>query len=781
MKHGRMPSLSSLMSFGIWAGAAVPIVTGIFWLIVWGAGRAHGLSAAGTIVMKTNMAAAQVVAGAALAMLAGRGVKLGRRWPGLILAGLVLLTGAITLSQYLFGWDAGIDQLLATEPPGAPATTSPNRMGPPGSTSLVLAGCGLLALGVGAHSLSAAFAIGLGVVNLTPMVGYLCGIRELYSQPGVTGVAWSTVTGFLCLGMGLLFSSSKADAVAVLSREDPGGAQFRRYLPAVIGLPLVLGFLTALGQRRGLYDPAFGSGLLIILLILALGGLSWRSANRLSRAAAAEARSRAELAEQREWLRVTLQSIGDAVITCDTDGRVTFLNEVAAALTGWKREEALGQPLQRVFRITNERNDQPTFDPVARVLQEKKTLALTNHTALLTRDGHTVPIEDSAAPILGEDHVLRGAVLVFHDVTERRRAEQLVESTALFPAENPFPVLRLSSQGILLYANPASAELLRQWQCQIGQMPPEEVCGAARRAIDTRERQELDVSCDGRDLSLVVAPARDRDYVNIYGRDMTERNRAQAALADARDQLAQANQALELKVEERTARLRETIADLEQFSYSIAHDLRAPLRSMSSFSSILLEDYGSRLDSEGREYLRRIESAASRMDELIRDVLTYSRVVRSDLTLVPVDLDHLVREVIDQYPQFSADRVEITMQTPLAAVAGSPALLTQCVSNYLDNAAKFVPPGVKPNVKVWTESSDGWVRFCVQDNGIGIEATHLDRIWRIFERVHDPQQFEGTGIGLSIVKRAIERMGGQVGVQSIPGNGSTFWFQLSPG
>jgi signal transduction histidine kinase len=234
-------------------------------------------------------------------------------------------------------------------------------------------------------------------------------------------------------------------------------------------------------------------------------------------------------------------------------------------------------------------------------------------------------------------------------------------------------------------------------------------------------------------------------------------------------------------VQERTAKLRETVADLEQFSYSIAHDLRAPLRTMCSFSSILLEDADRKFDAEALDYLRRIAAAAQRMDRLIQDVLNYSRVVRAEVNCLPTDLEHLINEVIEHYPQLAEHRAAIAIRRPLLPVLGNPVLLLQSISNFLENAVKFVPAGVQPKISVWTEERSGYVRFCVQDNGLGIDPLQVDRIWRLFERGPGQMQYTGTGIGLSLVKRAVERMGGTVGVETTLGQGSLFWFELARG
>src|SRR5262249_52357348 len=153
---------------------------------------------------------------------------------------------------------------------------------------------------------------------------------------------------------------------------------------------------------------------------------------------------------------------------------------------------------------------------------------------------------------------------------------------------------------------------------------------------------------------------------------------------------------LEQTVADRTARLRDTIGELEAFSYSIAHDMRAPLRAMQGFGNILAEQYASALDDTGQKYVARITSAAERMDRLIQDVLNYSKIVRGNAVLGPVDLENLVRDILDPYPDFQPPRVGVVVQPPLPTVRGNTASLTQVISNLLGNAVKFVGPGIKP-------------------------------------------------------------------------------------
>jgi PAS domain S-box-containing protein len=288
---------------------------------------------------------------------------------------------------------------------------------------------------------------------------------------------------------------------------------------------------------------------------------------------------------------------------------------------------------------------------------------------------------------------------------------------------------------------------------------------------------------DGRllDISLTISPVRDATGrivgASKIARDISERKRTEKALAEAQQKLARLNAELEQRVEEKTASLREAVAQMEEFSYTISHDLRAPLRGMQVYSEALLEDYGGALDGEARHCLGRIAENAQRLDRMVRDVLTFSRISRSELRMENVSLDRLVRELLPHYPALQPGHAEVEV-APLHAVRGHEPSVTQIVSNLLTNAVKFVAPGVKPHIRVWTEPTDRFVRLFIRDNGIGIPPERQSRLFRMFERAHPELAYEGTGVGLAIVRKAATRMGGDVGLISQGVGGSTFWVQL---
>lgn len=275
---------------------------------------------------------------------------------------------------------------------------------------------------------------------------------------------------------------------------------------------------------------------------------------------------------------------------------------------------------------------------------------------------------------------------------------------------------------------------------------------------------------------------------------------------------------LEAKVAERTGRLHETIAQLESFSYTVAHDLRAPIRSLKGYCEILLSEY--KLPNEGHLILERLQRASNRLDTLTRDLLRFSKITREEIHLEPVDIAELVQDIRLLMPALQDDM--LTVQPPLEKVWAQRTLLQQSLSNLFDNALKFVPAGVRPRIVVrcarrpggqkgagaaggtafnpatrrgesgtpfpgtGANQSSAWadaearVQIWVEDNGIGIPPEAHEKIFGIFERVSGVEHIEGTGIGLAIVARAMEQMGGACGVESAPGSGSRFWLELAP-
>lgn len=248
-------------------------------------------------------------------------------------------------------------------------------------------------------------------------------------------------------------------------------------------------------------------------------------------------------------------------------------------------------------------------------------------------------------------------------------------------------------------------------------------------------------------------------------------------LVQARATTEERRRELQRLVDERTASLHQAIAQMEEFSYAVSHDLRAPLRAIQGYAQVVIEDCGDRLTPRCRRHIERILAAGVRMDRLTLDVLSYGRIAREPAPLAAVSLDRLAGEVAERHASLHPG-AEVTVERPLLPVRANESLLAQVVLNLLANALKFAAEDRPPRVRIWTEPRGAEVRLWCEDNGIGIRPEHQARIWGVFERIHPPERFEGTGIGLAIVRKAVERMGGVVGVESDGHNGSRFWVQL---
>lgn len=273
-------------------------------------------------------------------------------------------------------------------------------------------------------------------------------------------------------------------------------------------------------------------------------------------------------------------------------------------------------------------------------------------------------------------------------------------------------------------------------------------------------------------VSLVREPDGSPKYFISVIQDIGDRKKAEF-------ELQHLNETLEQRIEQRTAQLTEINQELEAFTYTVSHDLRAPLRIMQGFSQALEEDYGDRLDEVATSYIQNISESAVQMDDLIHDLLSYSRLSRTQIELRPTDLHEVIETALQQLSATIEEKQAIIeVQAHLPAVIAHRATLVQVVVNLISNGMKFVEQGIQPVLKISAQVEKDSLRLTFEDNGIGIAEKYHDRIFGVFERLHGIEAFPGTGIGLAIVRKGIDRMGGKVGLASKLGQGSHFWVSL---
>jgi PAS domain S-box-containing protein len=310
-----------------------------------------------------------------------------------------------------------------------------------------------------------------------------------------------------------------------------------------------------------------------------------------------------------------------------------------------------------------------------------------------------------------------------------------------------------------------------------------EIIGRIRRGERIEHFETRRVRKDGRmvEISLTVSPIR-----NVAGevigaskiaRDITERKLVERMLDEAQQQLRMHASELEQRVNERTRDLQKSIAELESFSYSLTHDLRAPLRAVRSYLEIFLEEHGDKVEAGGTAMLQKSIAAARRMDDMVVELLSFTRMSHEAMPVESSDIEAIVALVRQDRPELQMPSAEIIVVSPMPRVMGNRASLVQCLGNLLGNAVKFVAPGVKPQIRVYAEVTQGMVRVVVEDNGIGIDTEDQEQLFRMFHRLHG-SEYAGSGMGLAIVRKAAERMGGSAGLESNGNNGSRFWLQL---
>jgi len=512
-------------------------------------------------------------------------------------------------------------------------------------------------------------------------------------------------------------------------------------------------------------------------------------------------RSPPEPAELDGWSGAIVSGSHDAIISTDPQGVIATWNPAAQKLYGYSASEAIGKPIALILPPDRAGEEAQLFERL-RLGGE----VVHFDTIRRRKDGGHVEISLTVSPVRDGDGNLIGASGIAQDITERKRAEGVVQKSEQH-LRNVLNTLFsfvgvLAPDGTLLEVNRSALQVSgvafddvykkKFWDCfwwSYSTDIQEKIRRAVERAAaGEASRFDVDALLTGNrflPIDFMIAPMRDPrgqiTHLIPSATDLSERKRAEEALREAQAKLRQHADVLETTVAERTAQLRQSNEELEAFSYSLSHDMRAPLRAIQGYSGMVLEDCGQALSPDGKELLKKIRGSAARMDRLVQDVLALAQLAQEPISCETISVEKLISEIVSERPELQAPRAEIIIERPLLAVSAHEASLTQCLTNLLDNAVKFVKSGVTPRVRIRTESAGDLVKVWIEDNGIGIDSKGQSRMFQIFTRLHAITEYQGSGLGLAIVRKAVERMGGHAGVESKPGKGSRFWIQLPRG
>lgn len=524
--------------------------------------------------------------------------------------------------------------------------------------------------------------------------------------------------------------------------------------------------------------------LVAVVTIAILAFASWSYANKEMERLQQEEKIR--LSEAR--FRTLLDSAPDAIVIVDREGRIDMVNNQTENWFGYNRDELIGEPVEilvperfRQIHVSyrNHFNAHPGTRPMG------ANADLTGR----RKDGSEFPVEISLSPSSFADEPWVTAIV--RDISARKEIEaarlQAQNRLSELVSNLPVGVFRIMGNDIShfrevnpamvdIFAAQSAEELMGQklqslfYEAKDWMIYQEHVKGKFRmHTLDLHFRK-----LNGEDFfgSLTIAAKRAGDDLVLDGilEDITERKIQSEHI-----------QTLNAHLENRSTELEIINRELESFSYSVSHDLRAPLRAMDGFSSTLLTDYGNKLDDRGRDRLLRVRSAAQKMANLIDDLLNLSRVSRTELAWEDVDLSELAQAVCAELRQSSAQRAVSVHITPGLQTQGDRRLLGIVLNNLLNNAWKFTAQKNPAVIEVGREELEGEPVFFVRDNGAGFDMAYAGKLFGAFQRLHDAGEFPGTGIGLATVQRVIHKHGGRIWAESAVDAGATFYFTIKNG
>lgn len=791
------PARAPRMPLPAWC-AAIAIAVGLLVLVGWAADlETLKRISPGLVAMNPATAVLFVLAGASLWLQRphATGVTTGharaRHRIARLLAGLVMVTAALKLGGVLLGWGPGVDQWLFADKLAGAEGGQPNRMAPNTALSFLLLGLALATLDVTTRRgrrPAELLASVVFVLSLLALTGYA------YQVPEFTGVAnfipmkLHTAAVLLTLAVGVFVARPGSGMMAVIAGPSLGGVMARRLLPGIVLAMLALGWLRLEGERRGFYVTGLAVALYTVIIIMVFGMLIWWGAKSLHRADAERSRLAAQQRDSEAQVRLLLDSTAEAIYGIDAEGHCTFVNPACVRMLGYADSQALlGKDMHALIHYARPGGTPyPVAEcPIYQAIRTDTPVHVDDE-VLWRADGSSFAAEYWSHPMRRDDKPV-GAVVTFLDITARKQAEtQLLESearTRAILAAAMDAIIIIDASGTIESLNAAAEKLFGYTVLEmVGQnvkmLMPEpyktehdgylhnytatgvsKIIGIGREVTGLRKNGQTFPM----DLAVSEVQTGGRRLFTGIVRDITARKQAETSI-----------QALNAELLVNAEQLQQSNRELEAFSYSISHDLRAPLRHIDGYARMLQEDAGELLDPDMRRYLDTISDSARQMGALIDDLLAFSRLGRKPVERTEVDMYALVERVVHEVG--GDGRVSVGT---LPTVHADPALLRQVWVNLLSNALKYsAPRGDAARIEVSGECADGVARYRVRDNGVGFDMRYADKLFGVFQRLHSQDEFEGTGVGLAIVQRIVTRHGGTIGAQAEPGRGATFTFEL---
>ena len=726
--------------------------------------------------MKGNTAIAFVLCGVSLWMYSIGGENISKISFGMLCALIVTMLSALTLSQDIFSWNSGIDQMFFDD---TGISNTPGRMSPVTSFSFLLISIALVQIRRKSsliQIIDQSLSLVTLLLSLLALVGYLYNVQSLYHVGPYSSVALHTAFSFAVLSIGVLCARTDRGLMAIFAGDNLGSIVLRRLLPYTTLFPIGIGWIRLWGEYQGLYNLEFGLSLMAISSVVVLTIVLVRNAAILNKIEINRKKTQSRLEKATEELDL-YNNAPCGYHSLDLDGTFIQINETELRWLQYSRDELIEK--KKMADLIMPKN-QERFERLFDRFKETGTIG-DFELELVRKDGSVMPVMFNALVIRNPDGGYVKSHFTLFDLTEQKEYQRsILEGNARFSkAFHSSPigmvisrlpqgdfidvnekflkifgfqrndVVGKSSLDLNLYAHPEERARAREMLVQNGM-------------IDQFDAQMLTKSGSILDtiFSAVIVELNGVRHVISMIVDITDRKKAETALLDQTRKVEAANR------------------ELESFSYSISHDLKAPLRGIHGFADLLIRHARHTLDEKGLHYLDVISDSAKQMGILVNELLEFSRMGRKEMLKSKVRLDDIARRVIEILSHETAGRnIEWKLDT-LPEVEADPSMMRLVFQNLLGNAVKYTRIRENAEIEIGSTMESEEVIVHIRDNGVGFDMEYGDKLFGVFQRLHRAEEFEGTGIGLANVRRIIERHNGRTWALGEVGKGAVFYFSL---
>ncbi len=697
-----------------------------------------------------------------------------------ILALVVIAAGAMKLSDLFLRTGFRPDIVLfADKVRNTLINGSPNFMAPNTAGSMVLSGVCILLLNVETKKSRAPFqfiAIVVAFTGLLSILGYVYKVRSFYEVPLFIPMALHTAICFLLTAVAYLYAHPGRGLVKEFTSVFTGSTTAQRMIPVAIIIPALLGFLRLYGDWAGYYSKEFGVALYALSIIIVFLLFIWYNSVLLNKRDILRKQTEDSLEVTRQqiaYMANLIDQTSDAVISFDENFIIVSWNAAAEKMYGYSAKEAIGKLSRTIFR-----NDYPAeqLDTWGREL--KANGFWKGELKQQYKDGSPVYSLISTNVLKDKDDNITGFLTLAKDVTQNRiEQDKLKKSEERFRLlvnnAKDYAIIMLNQQGEIVSWNNGAVAIHGYEESEImgkhinifytadevSHGVPDKNLQEADGRLGHFEMEGTRVRSDGTQYqaNVIITPLYDesmelRGYSHIT-RDITKSKQLEADLLKSN-------------------------AEMEAFTYSVSHDLRAPLRSIIGFTKILEEDFTSHLDDEAKRLTAVITKNTMKMGTLIDDLLTFSRMSKQDIIKTDFDTGEMVNSVIAELDnRYDRNKINWSLKQ-LPPMHGDINSMKQVWVNLISNAVKYSSGKDHSDINIEGYQENGYNVYSVKDNGVGFDEKYSNKLFKVFQRLHSENEFEGTGVGLAIVEKIVSKHGGKVWAEASPGNGATFYFSV---